>query len=94
MLTALMESPFKTTMAGARARVPTVQDGAALGCALDWHVIHEIFHITTLHLLAMPTLELHSNLFWTQSHTVLTTWMTAPVPTYQNLGARFLATEI
>lgn len=41
--------------------MPTVQDGATLGGALDWQVILEVFHITALHLLVVATLEFHSN---------------------------------
>lgn len=58
-----MEAPFEAAVAGARTRMPAVQDGTTLGGALDWQVIHEVFHITTLHLLAVPTLKFHGDHF-------------------------------
>lgn len=36
LLTALMKAPFKAAVAGAKARMPTVQDGVTLGGAFDW----------------------------------------------------------
>lgn len=56
-----MKAPFKAAVTRAGARMPTVQDGATLGGALDWQVILEVFHITALHLLVVATLEFHSN---------------------------------
>lgn len=77
-----MKAPFETAVAGAGTRVPAVQDGATLGGALDWQVIHKVLHITTLHLLAVPTLEFHGDHFRTQPHTVFTTGVAASVPTF------------
>lgn len=58
-----MEAPFKAAVAGARARMPTVQDGATLSGALDWQAIREVFHMTTFHLLVVPTLEFYGDHF-------------------------------
>ena len=58
-----MKAPFEAAVAGPRTRMPTVQDRATLGGALDWQVIHKVFHITTFHLLAVPTLEFHGDHF-------------------------------
>lgn len=94
LLTAFMKSSFKTAVAGARARMPAGQDGVTLGGALHRQAKHEVFHIATLHLLAMPTLEFLGDLFCTYSHTLLTTQTTALVPTFQEFVAWFLAAEI
>lgn len=58
-----MKAPFEATVAGTRATMPTVQEVATLGGALDWQVILEVLHITTFHLLTVPTLEFHSDHF-------------------------------
>ena len=58
-----MEAPFEAAVAGAGTRMPAVQDGATPGGAFDWQVIPEVLHMATLHLLAVPTLEFHSDLF-------------------------------
>lgn len=59
-----METPFKAAVAGAWARMPTVQDSATLCGTLDWQTtIHEVFHMTTFYLLTVPTLEFYGDHF-------------------------------
>ena len=58
-----MEAPFEAAVAGAGTRMPAVQDATTLGGALHWQAILEVFHTATLHLLSVPTLELHGDHF-------------------------------
>ena len=58
-----MEAPFEAAVAGAGTRMPTVQDATTLGGALHWQAMLEVLHVATLHLLSVPTLELHGDHF-------------------------------